>query len=279
MARLITLTLLVATMEGCTTYHVQQSSLVPAATLPAAPSPGGLVDLYLEDSTVTFLATPEQAPNSEAGLYIPRHQFQAAATFHFNEYFAFRMLGRQGLSAGAMKAAPTTLIKPGEDVRGLGQGWLASIPLSGERHRLHITADMLFMSVPSYVIAECVSGCDGVVQTRRGPQTDGVLQSSIAFAYAYRATSNVELIVTTALQTHPTNIRDFSNYAPVAEVESGPAYVIAGLGAEIHLKPYLSLLPQLSWPISRDPVVYGPVFGLGLRASVPRPTPAGADLQ
>src|SRR4029077_5748594 len=97
---------------GCTTYHVRQSSLVPAMALPPEPVSRGVADLYLGDSTVTFLSEPEPAPDSQAGMWVARPNLELAGTLRPLENLGFRMLGMDSLSEGAIRTAPTTLHAP-----------------------------------------------------------------------------------------------------------------------------------------------------------------------
>lgn len=268
---------LLALCAGCSTYRVQQSSLVPAATVPAATGDRGLLELYAEDSTVTFLSRPELAPSSDAGLYVARHQLQLAGAAHISKYLGMRGLMKHGLSVGAMAAAPTTLRNPGRGVSAWGHGWFAKLPLAGRRHRLHLAVDYQLVHVPSFVITQCVSGCEGEVASRRGLQRDVTFQSALALTYIHQPARDLDLRFTAAFQTHPTNVRDFESSRPDAEVESGPAYLTLGLGAEILLTPYFSVLPQISWPVSREPIVYGPIFGIGLRGILHDPQGGRAE--
>lgn len=253
---------------GCGATRVQQSTLVPAATLPPPPRHDGTIDLYLEDSTVTFVSRPERAPDSNAGLWIARHNFQGELTLHANEYFALRFGALQSLSAGAVRATPTTIRNPGDDLRGAGFGATANVPLGQEQTRLFLVADFALLYLPSFVRTAC-GNCDrddpylaGHVDTR------AVGRVAVALTLAHALSSDVRLFASGAVANHPTNREEFDSdtEAVHADVDFGPANVTVGLGAEIDVA-WLSFVPYVQWPVTADPVRYGPIVGLGIRGT------------
>ena len=266
---------LLCAQTACATYDVRQSSLVPAATPPPPPSFERRADLYVADTTVLFLDEPERAPNETAGLWIPRHQLDGALSVRFGRYMGMRLTYRQGLSAGAMRAAPTTLPNPGNDVRAVGLGMSFRVPFHGEPLELLLSWDNSLVLVPSYVEATCISWCDGSARTVTRHDVDSVPMLSAGASLQYVADDHHRAWLTLVGQTHPTNQERFESTETDAQVEMGRANLIAALGAEIHVTEGFSFVPQIQWPVTAMPVRYGPILGLGLRGSfgseVPRP--------
>lgn len=254
---------------GCATYSVQQSSLVPAPVAPPPATERGIADAYVGDATVTFVSRPKRAPNNHSGLWITRHLLQGALTLHISELFAFRLTGVVGLHQGAMQAAPTTLQNPGSDVTGWGAGYVVSIPF--DAHALTLSLDIAILSIPSYIDATCADGdddCDAGHKT--GHDRDPIAWAAATAGYAYRFSDQLRAQLGFVLQNHPTNEEQFySDSNEDAEVDDGPLYVTVAASVEWQPLPWLGIAPELQWPLTRSPVRYGPIVGLGVRGVVP----------
>jgi len=260
----------VAQFYGCTTFQIRQSALVPAATLPPTPSSRGAADVYLEDTTVTYLSYPERAPISNAGLWIPRHQFQGALSFHISDHLSLRVLGLDGLSLGAFKADPSTLRNPGKDIWAWGFGSTVSLKPFDERHELHLSFGMFLVDVPCYREVTCdEEDCDGVSNRGKGVEYEKAGMSYVSLVYAYGFYQWLDLLVTAAVRNHLTNKESFSSSIAGADIDVGPAYVTVGIGTEIWFYDFFSLDPYIQWPVMRNPIIYGPIVGLGLRGTLP----------
>lgn len=261
---------LVAHASGCTHYEIRQSSLVPAATLPPAPSSRGHADVYIEDTTVTYLSYPERAPSSDAGLWIPRHQFQGALSLHVSDHLSLRLLGLDGLSAGAIKAAPSTLRNPGSDMWAWGYGSTVSLKPFGDRHELHVSFGMFWVGVPCYREVTCDDeDCGSEPYLEKAVEYEKAAVTYGSLVYAYGFSQRLDLLVTAAFRNHLTNQESFSSSHPGADIDVGPAYLTVGIGTEIRLYDFFSLVPYVQWPLNRDPVIYGPIVGFGLRGTLP----------
>jgi hypothetical protein len=214
---------------------------------------------------VTFVSRPKRAPSDDSGLWVARHLLQAAVTLHLTRLLAFRITGVTGLHEGAMQAAPTSLRNPRRDLHGFGFGAVAALPIGP--HRLLVSVDGSVISVPSYIEATCLDPCDG--DTFNGEQRDVVLHGTANFGYAYRKLDWLSPYVSLTLQNHPTNSEEFTSREPNAEVFIGPLYATAALGIEWQPIPWLGLAPVVQWPVTRRPIEYGPIVGLGIRGIVP----------
>lgn len=255
-------------IAGCTTFKVQQSALVPAATLPMLPSERGRLDLQFEDSTVTFLSRPKRAPNSDAGLWITRHLLQGGFSGHLSPNIRLGFSGMAGLWQGAMRAAPTTLANPERTAGGLGPGVSGTFPL-GEHDHLHVSLDALLLSIPTRVFSRCVSFCEDVPEVRAGTGRETILQTSFALAATHDVSRTVRLAARVGVRNHPENHEEIENGDGTAEVDHGPIYVIAGFSTDFALNEWLNVVPTLQWPLSRSPVRYGPILSLGVRGTMP----------
>jgi hypothetical protein len=248
---------------------VQQSSLIPA---PVAPAPGidkGIADAYVGDATVTFVSQPHRAPSSDSGLWVSRHLFQGALTLHASPLIAFRMTGLSGLSQGALKTAPTLLPNPGDGVFGYGAGVLVTLPW--DPHRLLLSLHVDVLSIPSFVQSACESSCDPAERiTDSRHDRDEVVRSVVTAGYGYRFNHLLGAQLTLTFQNHPTNREAFESDSRDAEIHTGPIYVTAAVGVEWTPVEWLGVAPLLQWPLTRSPIEYGPIIGLGVRGIVPR---------
>jgi hypothetical protein len=251
---------------GCTSYHVMQSSLVLPPVAPPPATEQGLLDAYVGDATVTFVSRPSRAPGDDSSLWITRHVFQAALTWHANQLIALRVDGLVGLHQGALYTTSSRLPNPGGNVGGYGAG--ASLTLPSGPHRFLLSADLLFVSVPSYAETTCVS-CDEA-QFHAGHSRETIFQAVSTAGYAYRFDPRFHIQLIATLQNHPTNQESFTSSHAGSEVEYGPLYAGLALSVEWLPIPWLGLIPALQWPLTRSPIRYGPIVGFGVRGLIGR---------
>ncbi len=255
--------------SGCSTFLVRESSLVPAATPLPPPSFDSAADLFVGDSTVAFLSEPETAPNENVGLWIPRTQLDGSIAVRFAENQGMRFFYRRGLSAGAMRAAPTTLGNPGHDTQTWGAGLMLRVPTSSPAWDLRLTLDAGMVEVPTHIEATCASRCSS--SRPAAPIEDyghpWVALLSLGLAVHYRANGDVGLWGGVVTQTHPTNTAQLTSTTIDANVRSGPLNPIVVLGADLHLGSHVSIVPEVSLPVLAAPVRYGPIVSVGLRGS------------
>jgi hypothetical protein len=252
------------------TYDIRQSSLVPAATAPPVPTNTGLGHAWVSDSTIVFLDPPELAPNENAGLWIPRTQVELALGFHASDHFGMRGVGLVGAPWGAMAAAPTTLPNPGTSV--FGGGLAMSFRGRGAGDRVYFDFDVAcqLLSVPSYVIIDDSGSVPSPISSGH-LERDEVWLGWIAIVPHVVVNEDVTLLGSFSLRNHPTNLASFTSTEAEAEVEEGPVNLVVALGAEVHAEEWLDIVPIVQWPVTRDPVVYGPIIGVGARATFERP--------
>lgn len=260
--------LLAVTSSGCATFTVRQSALVPAAVLPNAGHRDGVINLHVSDSTVTFLSRPERAPNSDAGLWVTRHLFQAGLSTRLGEHVAIRLNGLYGLSEGAMKAAPTTLQNPNLNTFGIGGGW--DLRLNEESHHLNLTLDFRLLSIPTFFEATCInSACAG---DRIGRRREAIFQATAALTYGFDFDPMWRGLFAMAVLNHPTNVEEFASSTASSDVDAGPLNLLIGMGVDVTVADGLGVIPMIQWPVTRDPVIYGPILSLAVRGTIADPS-------
>lgn len=262
--------------SGCVSYTVRQSALVPPPALPPSGHRVGVLDVHVTDSTVTFLSVPERAPNSDAGLWITRHLLQAGVSARMGRYLAIRAHGLVGLSDDAMAAAPTTLRNPGQHVSGFGGG--VELRHGVGPHHFNLTLDTRFLSVPTYyeVICHDPQDLEGLCpDPNQGGQRrqEGVLQALLTATYSAELHPGIRSVFAVSLQNHPTNRERFESSTPSPQVHEGPLNAVVAIGLDVDVTDWFGIVPTLQWPVTRDPVVYGPILGVGLRGSILGPQP------
>lgn len=262
-------TLVLALILACVPVStVQQSSLVPAPTLPPMPAHDGKFDVYLGSSTVTGVSRPDLTRTaSESGLWIPRTQLDGAISFRPVRRFALRADWIVGFSADAQALANTRGPNPGTSVWGLGIGATGRFDQEGEQWFVDVSADMIALSVPSHVQVCTDASCTSF--RSESDQRDTVPLLSIGAVAGYRVAPEVALVFSTAFRNHPTNDGSFSSIDGDAEVSTGPANWLVGVGAQLRVAPWLALTPMVQVPITANPVRYAPILTLGVNFTLP----------
>jgi hypothetical protein len=248
-------------LHACTTYRVQQSSLVPMAVPPSPARFDSRGDALLGGSTVAHVGQPDLFPSDEAGLYVPRIQGEGQVAVRAHRRGSVRLLYREGFHRGALPSHPTLMPNPGRNTRAAGAGYAFRLGGFGERWSVDLAAELMVAGIPSYVH---VTTDDDPVRTVL--QYDLVPVFSGSIVASHEISSQVRVFCQFALQTHPTNRRDFTSTRPRGEVYMGAPNLILGIGFEMDANDWLSLLPQLHWPATAAPVRYGPIITLALRA-------------
>ncbi len=270
-------------LAGCVLSTVRQSSLVPAATLPPPTDFRG-TGVTVGNSLVAGVARPTLAPDTNAGLYIPRTQFEGAISVgpqSRTELRSLRVPWLVALPDGAMAGSPTTLQNPGSVAWGVGIGGAMRFLFQRERMTLDVTADLMALSVPSRL--ETVPSGSNPTPVVVTHDRDTTLLATLAVSVGYKLSSAVRVFSTLAGRNHPRNLANFTATTfSGSSVGMGPFNGIIGVGAEFELTRWLSVTPQVQWPFVQNPVVYAPIVSLMVSLSVPTseaprgdsPTPA-----
>ncbi|MCA9580624.1 MAG: hypothetical protein KC416_02440, partial [Myxococcales bacterium] len=80
----------------------------------------------------------------------------------------------------------------------------------------------------------------------------------------------VRVFLGTTVQNHPTNAESFKTNTPgEAEVTMGDPNLIVTLGGEFSIGEWFSLIPTLQYPVTANPLRYGPIVTAGFRFTLP----------
>lgn len=255
---------------GCGPIHqVRESTLVPVG-VPGPPTNfNQRADLYIGDSTMSFLDKPATNPDANAGLYIPRTQLDSALGIRFTRFFGARFLYRHLFAAGAVRGSPSTVANPGRDGHEIGVGFGFHIAPSDSRFALDLGLDTSVAVLPTRLESnECLDDeCMMLGPTRIGGSTEDVMVFSATVFGSYRLGDEARLIAGLGIQNHPSNEGSYSSIYVEPRVTMGPINVILVVGAELPLTDWLNVIPQIQWPATSDPVLYGPIMSVGFRAS------------
>jgi hypothetical protein len=258
--------LLLGLCLACNTLNVQQSSLVPAPTLPPLPAHEGEYDVYVGNSVVTGVARPDLAP-TESGLWVPRTQLDGAFAWRPYRRFAMRANWMMGFAADAQRVAPTVGPNPDQLLWGLGLGATYRFDEPGQPWFVDLSLDYVGLSVPSRVVITCMEPCLDMSVPKE--QRDSVPLLSAGAVAGYRVRPDVSLVFSTGVRNHPTNVANFESLTGDAEVRMGPVNWLVGVGAQFRLVPWFAITPMVQVPLTANPVRYAPIVTLGLNFTVP----------
>lgn len=272
MQRLTVAAVVVVLAQGCAPTQYRQSSLVPIPSLPTPPRMNSWVEVSGGDSTLAFVSPPTLAPNTNAGLWLSRVQLEGAVTVRPHRFrrvrWGLRLPWMVALPDGAVAASPTTLENPGLAARGFGTG--ASVRADFDSGvSFGFTVDLMGVSIPSRVRPVAYDGMP------LGSAYDSIQRTNVAvfsgtFSLGMKVGRLVELFSVLGMRNQPTNLGSFSSYTGAAEVRSGPMNGVIGVGANVDVVRGLAVVPQIQWPFTGTPVMYGPIFSLALRVEIGR---------
>jgi hypothetical protein len=255
---------------GCA-VRTRQAAVVPHMT----PSPrsgqpvrGGLGEAFLHHSAVTHMRNPHEAPNANAGVYIPRYQIGAGARFRLGQNFDIGPVFEYGLRQGSFAVAEDVPPRPDKDTMGFGLSVAYSIHATS-RFRIGIAVDTLLYFIPkvAYIDDTACSPPDWNCQ-KVDDDVDVVPVLALSVMPSVLVTRWLVLFGGITLRNHPTIDKEsWTTTWDDVDVEMGPANVTLGAGAEFRLHKRVFLMLQLYYPVTRDPVVYYPVVGAGIKVS------------
>lgn len=252
---------------ACGYTQIQQSSLVPVPTMAPPAAPRGRADLFLGHSIVTYIGTRELRPNSDAGLWLPRHQLDGSLSVRLSRFFALRLMGGGGLPDDATAAAPTTLMNPGRSTWWVGTGMILTY-----RHEsgvgVEVELDTSVLQVPSLLRWRDCDYWDECGPWRSTFQYDTVPMFAGTARVSHAPADWVVLFAGLTVRNHPTNRAAFRDLYASSSVTMGDPVLVVGLGAELTIEDVVSIIPHLAWPVAGGPVEYGPMVGLALRGRI-----------
>ena len=165
----------------------------------------GAGQLYMHYSAVSHLQNPREAPDANAGVYIPRHQIGAGARLRLAQNWDMGFIMEYGLRHGAFKVASD--VPPGPDMDTIGAGLSFGYSIRATRRfRIGLAFDTLLYFIPKveYIAdAGCTEagGWDCTV-TDRGTEVEPVF--SLSVIPSFRALPWLTIFAGITLRNHPT---------------------------------------------------------------------------
>ena len=262
-----------ATVSGCpppSTYDIHRAALIQP---PAPPVWSGRTDrsgITLGSSTVVWERPPKRHALSDSGLYVSRYQLDAIYHLHGGQHVELWLPASYGLLPGSFAAAPCLVPRPTHGTSSGGVGVGAALPLDGGMY-LAGSLEVQLALVPSRVIAVCLDNCWQGDRQQQETELVGVVRASTLAGWD---AGSRRLWGGVAFRNHPTNVRltrqvvERGNLdeAMDAGVDSGPLFLLPGVGSEVDLSDHMSLRAQLYLPLAAEhPVlVYGAMLGVAI---------------
>jgi hypothetical protein len=233
----------------------------------------GRGQVYIENSIVTRAQNPQEAPEANAGLYIPRYQMGGGLRLRMGENWDLGFLFEYGFREGAIAVAQD--VPPGPDHGAVGAGISVGYSIRAtQRFRIGIVLDTLLYAIPyvEYLASNCPTPSECTGGEKRSAW---IPVASLSVLPSLRVTRWLAVFTGITLRNHPTiDKHSWETIGDDNDVEVGPVNVTLGLGAEFQVHQRVRLMIHAYWPVTRDPVIYYPVLGAQLAVSFGRPVRA-----
>jgi hypothetical protein len=227
----------------------------------------GRGQVYVENSIVTRAKNPTEAPDANAGLYIPRYQMGGGARLRLGQNWDLGVLFEYGFRRGAITVADD--VPPGPDHGAFGAGLSVGYSIPATRFfRIGLVLDTMLYAVPymEYLASNCAPPFDTCTGGEKNINIVPVF--SLSVLPSFRVTRWLVLFAGVTLRNHPTIAKTSEEtIGDDQDVQVGPPNVTLGAGAEFQLHRQIRFLLHAYWPVTRDPVIYYPVIGAGLSIS------------
>lgn len=243
---------------ACSSYQVQQTSLVPAAIPSPVPAHAQGPDFAVLGSWITSAQQRDWLEDSS--LWVAKGL--ASGTFEYAwRAVGVRATGFAAPSTGAYRADPNGFDNPKRLVWGGGPGLVVRLLRDEKRrHDLTLTFDTWLVIAPSRIDARCVDNCERA--SGAGARIDQSAAAMLNNGLQYRAHILDQLAVTTGftLQTLVINdeIRPDSTLGGRSKVRMGAPHPLIDAGLEITPIPALTLGALVGWIGRPTPMRYGP---------------------
>lgn len=261
---------------GCAQFSVRRAALVPHQQ-PSMRSGQGMGankhEVSLGTSTLASLTEPKEVEGANAGVVLPRWQFNGAWRVQASDDLDLGLVIDWGLDKGSRSVDVDQPDPDNGDVRGGGFAFGYSFR-AGEVFRIGLSGELLFYSIPYVEYRTCVNNCLGIPFTdvTHDRETIGVI--SLGVIPSWRLSPNWSVFGGANLRNHPTiekgdveiGVEVFDN----EEVEAGPGNVVATAGVEFEADNGLRMTAFIYQPVYMDPVQYGPTVGIMFTIPVAR---------
>jgi len=276
---------------GCTQFSVRRAALVPhqQPTLRSGQGMGvNKHEVSLGTPTLASLTSPKEVDGANAGVVLPRWEFNGAWRVQASPNFDIGLVVDWGLDKGSRSVDDDQPDPDNGDVRGGGFSFGYSF-VASEALRIGLTADLLFYSIPYVEYRTCVSGCVvDFTDVKHDRETVPVF--SIGITPSWRMSPNWAVFGGANLRNHPTiekgDVELLVEVFDDEEVEPGPGNIVAAAGVEFTMGNGLRMMAYIFQPVYADPVQYGPTIGVNFTIPighfqtqptlVPAPVPPGS---
>lgn len=267
---------LVACLVGCSSYSVQQTSLVPPAILVPTPSATAGSDFAMLGSYVTSVR--DRASMHDSSLFVARGQ--AVGTYEYGfRHGSIRATAFSAPAQGAARGQPSGFSNPSGMVGGGGPGGVVRLIRDRPEHNLTITGDLWLAVAPSRMRTACEGYCAFAEggETRRDRSAAFMFTTGIQ--YRFRPAEFLAFTAGAALQTLLTNdaVRDSVAVGGRSKVRMGTLHPLLDAGVEVYVSDWFTLSPMVSFIGAPAPLVYGPTVSLVLRFHGKDPSKQGSQ--
>jgi hypothetical protein len=259
-------------------YRVQRTARVPhpAAPLRTGEPLAGPIELSVGASTIGDVKDP-QLVDKDASVEVAREQMRAELRIRLGKRGELAPIFEQAIG-GSMQALDTTQapVESGAPT-GLGLATRYSFDTGQPGLSFGVGVEAMTWQIPYVEYRTCVAYCEEngapLQQMHHGSESVGTLGLSLIPTYRR---GNVALFAGAYARRHPTIVRKGSEmYASDydQDVDGGRYNWLLDAGIEYRL-PVISVMATVQQNLTRDPVAYGPSFGLAIAFRVPDRKPA-----
>ncbi len=278
LAASLALPLTLATSTACSTYSVRKSALTPHIAPPMR-SGFGLADAAAEASfgasTLATTNPPEEGPDANAGIHIPRLELGGALRGRLTDSLDLGFVWDQGLRQGAYKTSPDQPSPGGGSVYGGGASLFASIPTAEPSFRVGVGVDLMIYSIPFVEYRTCVENCGGKPYSTVDHDREEIGVYGLSLIPSWRS-GRLTLFAGGTVRNHPTVAKGEieGDIELDDEVRAGPVNLLVSGGAELELGAGVRAMGMVYQTLTDQPVRYWPTFAVGLTIPLGRRAPA-----
>ena len=253
-------------------YRVQRTARVPHPAVPLRTGEplAGPVELSIGASSVGDVTRPELADKA-ASIEVAREQMRAELRIRLGKRAELAPIFET--STGTMVALDDTQAPVEEgNPTGIGLAFRYSIPTSAPGLSIGLGLEGITTQIPYVEYRTCIAYCEenGAPINEMTHGYESVETFGLSLIPTYR-TGNVALFAGAYSRRHPTIKRKGTEqYSPDYDTDvSGGVYnLMLNAGVEYRL-PVVSVLATVQQDLTREPIAYGPSFGLAVAFRVP----------
>jgi hypothetical protein len=272
--------LVLVLLVGCVpppVYRVQRTARVPhpAAPMRTGEPLDGPVELSVGGSSVGAVRSPELV-DKQASVEVASEQLRAELRIRLGERGELAPIYEHGMASSMVRLDPTQAPVVEGAPEGFGLAARYSFETAAPGFAIGLGIEGMVWQIPYVEYRTCVEYCAEnnapLMQKNYGSESVSTLGLSLTPTYRSGA---LALFAGGYTRRHPTIVRKGSElYAQDSDrdVDGGNYNFILTAGAEYRL-PFASLMATVQQDLTRDPVAYGPTFGLAIAWRVPDKKP------